>query len=144
MKKFTRKITEIIVHCTATLAGRDLHVADIDRYHRNRGFECIGYHYLITIDGHIEQGRLSEFHGAHCLGHNDRSISVAYVGGIDTAGNPADTRTVEQSIALKQLLSDLLVRYPDAEIHGHREFAAKACPCFDARKEYRNLKTAEP
>lgn len=142
MKKFTGKITEIIVHCTATPVGRDLHVADIDRYHRNRGFECIGYHYLITIDGYIEQGRSSEFQGAHCIGHNDRSISVAYVGGIDAAGNPADTRTAGQSIALKRLLSDLTARYPDAEIHGHREFAAKACPCFDARNEYSNLKTA--
>lgn len=137
MKKFTKQITEIIIHCTATPSGRELHVADITRYHLQRGFETIGYHYLITLDGSVEQGRAADYIGAHCLGHNDRSIGVAYVGGLSLDGTPLDTRTEAQRRSLTQLVAQLRTRYPRATVHGHREFAAKACPCFDVAREYR-------
>ena len=42
-----RKIKEIIIHCSATKEGRNYTVADIDRWHRERGFFCIGYHFVI-------------------------------------------------------------------------------------------------
>lgn len=135
MKKFSKQISEIIIHCTATPQGRDLNVADITRYHRQRGFETIGYHYLIRLDGTVEQGRPCEYIGAHCLGHNDRSIGVAYVGGLDSHGNSSDTRTDAQKRSLKSLVARLVKRYPGATVHGHREFAAKACPCFNVREE---------
>lgn len=136
MKKFIRPISEIIIHCTATPQGRDLHVADITRYHLQRGFETIGYHYLVMLDGRVEQGRGADFIGAHCLGHNDRSIGVAYVGGIGKDGKPTDTRTPAQRLALSKLVAELRQRYPSATVHGHCEFAAKACPCFDVKKEF--------
>lgn len=139
MKKFTKPISEIIIHCTATPAGRDLHVSDITRYHLERGFETIGYHYLIALDGTIEPGRATEYIGAHCLGHNDRSIGVVYVGGVTADMTPADTRTEEQRRALVKLVLELRRRYPLASVHGHQEFAAKACPCFDAKTEYSHL-----
>ena len=139
MKKFTKQISEIIIHCTATPAGRDLHVADITRYHRERGFDTIGYHYLVALDGTIEQGRAPECIGAHCLGHNDRSIGVVYVGGVTADMTPADTRTDAQRRALARLVAELHRRYPLATIHGHCEFAAKACPCFDAKAVYSHL-----
>ena len=136
MKKFTKQITEIIIHCTATPAGRDLHVDDIRRYHLQQGFETIGYHYLIALDGTIEQGRALDLIGAHCLGHNDRSIGVAYVGGVTSDMTPADTRTDAQRKSLVKLVDELRGRYPRASVHGHREFAAKACPCFDVKSEF--------
>lgn len=142
MKKFTRPIKEIIVHCTATPAGRDLTAADITRYHLNRGFETIGYHYVVRLDGTVERGRDADCVGAHCLGHNDRSIGVAYIGGLDSDGNASDTRTSQQRASLRRLIAELCHRYRGATIHGHREFAAKACPCFDAAQEYGNLSTA--
>ncbi len=135
MNRFTKPISEIIVHCTATPEGRDLHVADIRRYHLQRGFEDIGYHYLIALDGTVEQGRASDLVGAHCLGHNDRSIGVVYVGGLDQNFKPKDTRTPAQRASLRKLISDLRRRYPRATVHGHREFAAKACPCFDVKED---------
>lgn len=132
-----RIINEIIVHCTATPAGRDVRKTDVDRWHRARGFRCIGYHYLVLRDGTVEQGRPENKVGAHCLGHNSRSIGVCYVGGLDNVtGKPADTRTSAQKDALGILIRDLCGRYPGATVHGHREFAAKACPCFDAACEY--------
>lgn len=139
MKKFTKEITEIIVHCTATPEGRDTGVDDIRRYHRLRGFETTGYHYVVRLDGTVERGRGEEWIGAHCLGHNSRSIGVAYVGGIGRDGRPADTRTEPQREALCRLIEELCHRYTAATVHGHNEFAAKSCPCFDAAHEYESL-----
>ncbi len=134
-----RVVNLIVVHCTATPAGRDVTAADVDRWHRQRGFRCIGYHYLVRLDGRIERGRPENEQGAHCRGHNARSIGVGYAGGLDANGRPADTRTPEQRAALMTLLRDLRRRYPEAVIRGHRDFAAKACPCFDATTEYAAL-----
>lgn len=134
-----RKIDEIIVHCTATPRGRDVKAIDVDRWHRERGFDCIGYHYLVGIDGSIEAGRDETRPGAHCRGHNLRSIGVCYVGGCEEDMTPADTRTPAQRLALIRLLVELKKRYPNVVIRSHRDFAPKSCPSFDATKEYSGL-----
>lgn len=135
-----RHITEIIVHCSATPEGRAVSVAEIDRWHRERGFSRIGYHYVIGFDGIVEPGRKEDMIGAHCTGHNTQSIGVCYVGGLAKNGKTSkDTRTAAQKQSLLQLLKELKRAYPGATIHGHREFAAKDCPCFDAKSEYSNL-----
>lgn len=135
-----RKINEIIIHCSATPEGRPHTAAHIDQWHRRRGFACIGYHYVIRLDGTVETGRPVGQYGAHCLGHNTNSIGVCYIGGLTKDGkHPKDTRTDKQKAALLQLLKSLKEQYPDAAIHGHRDFAAKACPCFDATAEYAAL-----
>ena len=136
-----RNITEIIIHCTATPAGRDVSVAEIDRWHRQRGFRSIGYHYLIGLDGSVSPGRPLDEPGAHCIGHNTQSIGIAYAGGLmaDGTGRPADTRTDAQKTTLLKLLTALRRIYPEASIHSHRDFAPKACPCFDATAEYASL-----
>ena len=141
LKKSRRRINEIIVHCTATPDGRDYTVADIRQMHKAQGWVDIGYHYLIYRDGTIHEGRNVDMVGAHCQGHNAHSIGVCYVGGVARDGKtPKDTRTPAQKDALVHLLTQLVCLYPDARIHGHRDFAAKACPSFDATKEYQNLK----
>lgn len=134
-----RRITHIIVHCSATPEGRDIGAAEIDREHRRRGFARIGYHWIVRIDGTIEAGREEAAIGAHCRGLNTCSIGVCYVGGLDRHGKPRDTRTPAQRTALRTLLAELRQRYPEARIFGHRDFAAKACPCFDATNEYSDL-----
>ena len=91
----------------------------------------IGYHYVVRLDGRVETGRPEGRVGAHCLGHNSDSIGVCYIGGLTREGRPADTRTAAQRRALRALCTTLQVRYPGATLHGHREFAAKACHCFD-------------
>lgn len=132
-----RKIEKIIVHCTATPEGREVTVAEIDRWHRARGFEGIGYHYVVYLDGSVCRGRAEERVGAHCRGQNARSIGVCYVGGLATDGHtPADTRTPRQREALRRLIGELKRRFRGATVHSHYEFAAKACPCFDAGAEY--------
>lgn len=135
-----RKINEIIVHCAATPDGKNFKAADIDRWHRERKMKCIGYHYVVDLDGTVEPGRPESEIGAHCLGHNQYSIGVCYVGGLAADGKtPKDTRTAAQKEALLALLKKLRAKYPKASIHGHRDFAAKACPSFDATTEYKNI-----
>ena len=131
-----RTITEIIIHCSATKEGKPVTAADIDRWHRQRGFRCIGYHYVISLDGSVHAGRPISEEGAHCQRHNAHSSGICYVGGLDSLGQPKDTRTPEQKGALKALVGQLKNDYPNATIHGHNEFAHKACPCFDVRDEF--------
>lgn len=134
-----RKITKIIVHCADTPEGRDDKAEDIRRWHKARGFNDIGYHYVVDLDGTIEPGRDVEKAGAHTNGHNADSIGVCYIGGADTDMKPKDTRTEEQKTALRLLLKYLVQKYPGAKIYGHRDFSAKPCPCFDAKTEYQEL-----
>ena len=131
-----RKIDKIIIHCSATPEGKPFTVADIDRWHRDRGWQGIGYHYVIYLDGSIHEGRSEEIIGAHCSGQNAQSIGICYIGGLDASGKAKDTRTPAQKKALHELVSDLKTRYPEATVHGHNEFANKDCPCFDVKNEF--------
>ena len=135
-----RDIREIIVHCSATPEGRNFTVSDIKKWHLARGFSDIGYHYVIYLDGSINKGRDESKVGAHCEGHNTNSIGVCYIGGCASDGKtPKDTRTTEQKQSLVKLLKELKTKYPQASIHGHRDFSSKACPSFDATKEYSSI-----
>lgn len=131
-----REINEIIVHCSATPEGREVTAKDIDRWHTERGFRGIGYHYVIKLDGTIENGRPENEVGAHCLGHNKNSIGVCYVGGCDKDMKPKDTRTQQQRVSLILLLANLKKKYPNATVRGHNEFVNKACPSFSVQDEY--------
>lgn len=135
-----RKINQIIIHCSDTIEGKNFTVDDIRRWHKARGWLDIGYHYVVYLDGSIHRGRSEEVVGAHCEGHNAHSIGVCYIGGKEAGTFKAkDTRTPAQKESLIRLLIDLVCRYPDAEIVGHRDLANRKCPCFDAKTEYRNL-----
>ena len=135
-----RNINKIIIHCSATPEGKEFSVDDIRRWHLQRGFADIGYHFVIYLDGSVHVGRPLAKAGAHCKGHNAHSIGVCYIGGVATDGKtPKDTRTDAQKASLVKLITELRQQFPNASVHGHREFANKACPCFDARKEYKDL-----
>ena len=133
-----RKITLIIIHCSATPEGRNLDFETCRHDHiHHRGFKDIGYHFYITRDGGIHRGRSLERIGAHCKNHNRHSVGICYKGGLSAGGIPADTRTLEQKAALLALLRELRAVLPEAIIVGHRDLnPLKGCPCFDAVKEY--------
>ena len=150
-----RMITEIIIHCTATPEGTDFTVAQIKRCHLDRGFNDIGYHYVIYRDGTIHKGRAEEKVGAHATGHNAISIGICYVGGLAKDGKTGkDTRTPAQKAALINLIKELKQRYPTIKlVMGHRDTSPdlnhngviepseyiKKCPCFDAIPEYKDI-----
>lgn len=139
-----RKITLLVVHCSANREGCTLRMADIDRYHRSLGWKGCGYHYVIPTDGAIETGRAEERVGAHCKNHNRHSIGVCYIGGLAADGmTPMDTRTVAQKRALRRLLEELHRRFPKALILGHCDLdpMKPCCPGFDVVKEFRELMT---
>ncbi len=132
-----RKINKIILHCSATKEGQSFTAKDIDMWHKQRGWKGIGYHYVILLDGTLQIGRSESEIGAHTIGQNNNSIGICYIGGVDINEKPKDTRTDQQKNALKGLISDLLKKYPEATVHGHNEFANKACPCFNVKKEFK-------
>ena len=135
-----RNVNEIIVHCSATREGQQISVDTIRDWHLAKGWNDIGYHFYIDLDGTINKGRDIDKIGAHCKGHNRNSIGICYCGGVETDGKtPKDTRTQEQKDSLLNVLKTLKAMYPEAVIYSHNEFANKACPSFDATEEYENI-----
>lgn len=131
-----RPISQLVVHCSATPEGRDIDIRDIDAWHRAKGWNGVGYHFVIKLDGTIQVGRAVDKIGAHVEGHNANSIGICMIGGCDAHMQPKNTFTPAQFKALHALLHDLLHHHPGAEVLGHRDFpgVAKACPSFDVRK----------
>ena len=130
------KIDAIIVHCSATKAGRDIRAKDIDYMHRQKGWRMIGYNYVIDLDGTIEEGRPLTIDGAHCTSKDSNGVSYN-----------------RHSIGICYVIGRLVAAYPIREILGHRDTSpdrdgdgeiepsewVKVCPCFDARDEYKDL-----
>ena len=136
-----RTITLIVIHCSAVRPGQQSSAKDINDWHHDRGFKNgIGYHYVVRRDGSIEPGRPLDMIGAHVVGHNRHSIGICYEGGLNSAGEPEDTRTPEQKVTLRKLLEELHRKFPKALIVGHRDLnPGKKCPCYDVISEYRDL-----
>lgn len=132
-----RPIDLILIHCSATPEGREVSADEIRQWHKQRGFSDIGYHFVVHQDGKVETGRPLTQIGAHCRGHNQRSIGICYTGGLARDGKtPKDTRTDAQRTALYALVTLLRYLFPNATLHGHNEYAAKACPSFNVQKEW--------
>lgn len=147
-----RKIERIFVHCTASLQATTT-VNSLLKEFKNKGWKNPGYHYVIFPDGKIvnmlDESKVSN----GVQGYNQTAINVAYVGGIDKKGKAVDNRTQAQKDALWRILRTLVVKYPDAQILGHRDISPdtnhnskvdkweriKECPCFDAMEEYKYL-----
>ena len=134
-----RRIDLIVVHCSATREDRQYPVTTLIADHARR-FGFTGYHYYITRGGWVYQTRHEQLVGAHAKGYNSHSLGVCYEGGLNTKGEPADTRTPRQKRALLRLLKRLKTEHPQARIVGHRDLPGvhKACPCFDC-SEYQSL-----
>lgn len=134
-----RKSTKhIVLHCSATRPNMDIGVKDIRRWHKAKGWDDVGYHYVLRRDGRVEKGRPEQDVGAHVARYNSTSIGICLVGGVNQNDftKPENNFTAEQWVALRDLLAVLIRKYPDAKVLGHRDFpgVSKACPCFDARQ----------
>jgi N-acetylmuramoyl-L-alanine amidase len=135
-----RDLNRIILHCSATREGKDFSADTIRGWHVNgRGWSDIGYHWVIRLDGSIEVGRPLEKSGAHTKGHNKDSVGVCYIGGCDADGKPKDTMNPEQEKAWRMIVLSLRTLYGDLTIHGHNEFANKACPSFIVKEKFSDM-----
>lgn len=125
-------VRHIVVHCSASPNNPSLGVKDIDRWHRERGFAKVGYHFVIQTNGTVQEGRkLSEI-GAHAVGHNSSSLGICLIGGTDNEKKSVDNFTSAQKTALYELLAVLRKTYTTAIILGHRDLPGvkKDCPCW--------------
>lgn len=130
-----REITHIVIHCSATPPDSDIGADTIRKWHKDKGWEDIGYHYVIRRNGQIESGRALEKPGAHVQGHNAKTVGICLVGGVDKNLKAEKNYTDDQWASLETLVRDMTRRFPNAEVLGHRDFAGvkKACPCFNVR-----------
>lgn len=143
------KLTQFIaIHCSATRASQNIGAKEIDAMHRQRGFSCIGYHYVIKRDGAIERGRPINTIGAHVEGYNSVSVGVCLIGGINAKGKAENNFTPAQFESLRDLITYIKNSYSKAVVQGHRDFSKdqnndgkitsnewmKQCPCFDVKE----------
>ncbi len=146
-----RSIKYIAVHCTAS--SQHATIKELLLEFKRKGWSKPGYHYIVDVSGKVFNTLSEDEVSNGVKGFNSNLINVAYIGGIDTKGKPVDNRTEEQKKSLLLLLKALKKKYPNAIIQGHRDFSPdtnkngivdpweriKACPCFDAKVEYKNL-----
>ena len=129
-----RTVEYIVVHCSATKEDQDFGASDIDRWHRQRGWTQIGYHYVIKRSGYLESGRPENMPGAHARGFNHKSIGICLIGGVGEDGKtPEASFTEEQLHTLTHLVKGLEFVYYQADVVGHRDLprVRKGCPSFD-------------
>lgn len=141
-----REINELIWHCTATPRGREVSRAEIDAWHKARGWRTCGYHKIVHLDGSVSEGRPIGQVGAHVAGRNHGTLGYVYVGGAHPTDPRlgTDTRTEAQKATMLRLTKEAVDRYGVTVVSGHRDYAAKACPSFDARAEYAHLLLSTP
>lgn len=144
-----KRLKYLVIHCTATLAGREVSAAEIRRWHTSpppvgNGWKQVGYTDLVHLDGHVE--RLVPNNEDDMVdvweitngvkGQNSVSRHVVYAGGlIEKDGETVafDTRTPAQTQALTKYVLDFVAAHPQVKVAGHNAFAAKDCPSFDVR-----------
>jgi N-acetyl-anhydromuramyl-L-alanine amidase AmpD len=146
-----RIINHLVIHCSATEQWREVSVDEIRQWHLKRGFNDIGYHFVIDLNGIVHKGRPVETIGAHAQGYNANSIGICYVGGLARGTHePMDTRTPKQKESLINLTETLKNIFGITRIDGHRDLSVdfngdgvitpnewmKSCPCFDVHNEF--------
>lgn len=135
--RIMRNIHTLVWHCSATPEGRYFDVRDIRRWHvQGNGWRDTGYHKVVLLDGTVQEGRPESQTGAHVLGHNTGTLGYCYIGGVAADGRtPKDTRTPAQKATMLRLTQQAILKYALRRVSGHNEYAAKACPSFDVRKD---------
>lgn len=125
-RQTVRPVKKIIVHVSDSPDSMDVGAKEINEWHVQRGWYCIGYHYVIRRSGAVEKGRDDAMVGSHTLGQNHDSLGVVWVG--------RDHMAMEQEVALVKLVKELMGLYklPMSAVYGHREFnKGKTCPNID-------------
>ena len=132
IKKVQRKIDTVFAHCSDTRTNQSFGVADFRKWHvEERGWSDVGYHYVIRLDGTVEEGRPLELIGAHAAPCNTGSIGICFEGGLRPSGKHWIQPTTKQMSAWFTLYWRLCDTYGDLKIRGHYEVSDKTCPNFN-------------
>lgn len=133
----------IVVH-TAAFDGQDCDRDLIDKWHKARKWNGIGYHFVILnnkhsskTDGTLEFGRATNVQGAHVKGLNNRSVGICCVGHGDK-----NNFTENQYKSLYKLIRDLMAEFsvPVEKVIGHSEIN-KLVATGEIASQYRTSKT---
>lgn len=130
-KNITREVTEVVVHWTETPTNKNIGSEELNKIHLESGLKGIGYHYVIRRDGSLQRGRPVNIQGEHALvnNHDERSIGVAFVGGINV---PSGTPNLENFVSVQSLTRSqfntfdhfcrsFYARFPGGQILGHND-----------------------
>jgi N-acetylmuramoyl-L-alanine amidase len=141
----SKRVEFLVIHCTASREGVDHSKQWYLNFFKNeRKFSRPGYNMIIAPngrkdvlvpfdnDGYVQYGELAN----GVAGFNSYSIHISYQGGIDKYGNPKDTRTAEQKLVIEEEIKKIKQKFPWIKVRGHNNFSQKACPSFNAIKEY--------
>ncbi len=124
-----RRVTKVYLHCSAHDGEKTDNAATMDRWHKDRGWRGIGYHFFIRFDGTIEHGRSITRIPAAQARHNRGSIAICCHGG---QNSKPDAFTEDQFDSLRKICTDIDKAYKGKiTFHGHKEVSAKACPVYD-------------
>lgn len=148
MRPDRKKTNVIVIHCSATKVEADIGAKEIREMHLDRGWQDIGYHFVIRRNGTVETGENLNSLGAHVKGYNSISVGVCLVGGLSPTGASINNYSMQQRASLIKILKFLKELYPEAEIVGHRDLSPdldgdgeisawefmKDCPCFDVKE----------
>lgn len=130
-----RNITKIYAHCMLTRTNQSFGVKDCYNWHVNeRGWSDVGYHYVIRLNGDLEEGRSLHRKGAHASKKgNYGSIGVCFEGGLNPDGSKWDRPTDAQIHTWFELFWSIKDVYHHVTVHGHYEVSTKTCPNFDVK-----------
>lgn len=120
---------KIVIHCSDSPHGRGDDAETIHRWHLERGWSGIGYHFVITESGEIQNGRPLYWQGAHVNGHNKDTVGICLIG--------RESFTDAQFASLGNLTKGLRKTYAleKKDVVGHSELdKGKTCPNFDVRE----------
>ena len=135
MMKLRIKTDTLVIHCAATKPGMDIGVEEITKWHTDRGFDTIGYHYVIRRSGVVEKGRAEDAEGAHAIAVNGTSIGICLVGGVNDNLEWENNFAEAQFRSLKSLIILLKNKYPIEKTIGHYEVESKKeCPSFNVQE----------
>lgn len=102
------------------------HLRQFERAHKDKGWACIGYHFVIARDGTIYEARPLKYQGAHATGDNNiGNIGICLMGNFDNRPIPTAQRK-----ALEDAITRLRLKYhiAEKELYGHRDFKTTDCP----------------
>lgn len=109
----------VTVHATQTTAKLDMSGRDVDRRDRMHGFSRCGYHYVISRDGTVYEGRPAAASSVHDDPEEARdAMSFCLVGGCNDANAPEDNFTEVQWDAFRTLLTAVGSEHPFTRVRS--------------------------